>query len=109
MANKFKPRFVEFKGQHPYFKNGKSYTYKEYSDWTLQNCVDGGIKRATIKGRLYGESFCQPKHLVPKREFFTSDTNNKGYTKERREAVRLQPRLETSLERLSMKWLKVKL
>ena len=25
--------------------------------------------RATIKGRLYGEAFCEPKHLAPKRQF----------------------------------------
>jgi hypothetical protein len=110
MANKFKPKLVVFKGEHDYFMDGQSYTFKQYSDWTLENCVDGGVMRATIKSRLYGQPYCLPKHLAPKREFiFASEVAKEGYTKERREAVRLQPRNETKSERLSQKWLRSKL
>lgn len=110
MPSKNKPRYVEFKGEHPYFVSGECYTHKEYSDWTQQNHEDGGVMRATIKGRLYGEAFCEPKHLTPKRQFiFDPDTSRKGYTKERRERVKRQPRLESKSERLSQSWLGVKL
>ena len=110
MASKFKPKLVVFKGDHEYFMDGQSYSFKQYSDWTLENCIDGGVMRATMKSRLYGQAYCLPKHLAPKREFaFNSDISKKGYTKERREAVRLQPRNETACERLSQKWLKLKL
>ena len=110
MANKFKPKYVEFKGDHPYFVSGQSYTYREYSDWTQENCLDGGVINSTIKGRLYGEQYCTPKHLAGKREFvFASPTATKGFNAERRAQIQNQSRLENPSERLSGKWLKVKL
>ena len=53
MPFKNKPRYVEFKGEHPYFKSGQSYTFAEYSDWTIKNCIDGGVMRATIRQALW--------------------------------------------------------
>ena len=107
MPAKNKPRYVEFKGSHPYFVDGESYTFREYSDWTRQHDEDGGVLTATVKGRLYGEAFCTPEHLCPKRQFTFAE--GKGYSRERREQVARQPRLESRLERLSQKWLAVKL
>ena len=42
MPSKNKPRYVEFKGEHPYFVSGECYTHKEYSDWTQQNMKMAG-------------------------------------------------------------------
>ena len=96
MPAKNKPRYVEFKGQHPHFKAGQSYTFAEYSDWTLDNNVDGGVLRATIKGRLYGEAFCTPRHLVGKRQFsFGNEKSKLGFSREARERVKNTPRLES--------------
>ncbi len=100
-----KPRQVEFRGAHPFFQNGKSYTYKQYSDWTIANCMDGGVLRATIKGRLYGEPFCTVRHLSPKRQF-TFEADKVNTPKARRWRISNQPMLESKIERLSMEWLK---
>jgi len=110
MPFKNKPRYVEFKGEHPYFKSGQSYTFAEYSDWTIKNCIDGGVMRATIKGRLYGEDVCTPAHLAGKRQFvFGNDNKKLGYSKEAREKVKNASRLQNSSERMMAKWLRVKL
>ena len=68
MPSKNKPRYVEFKGEHPYFVSGECYTHKEYSDWTQQNHEDGGKKKynelepmesffSKIETHLYQQAF----------------------------------------------------
>jgi hypothetical protein len=112
MPAKNKPTLRVFNGEHPYFIDGEAYTVKEYSNWTLRYCPNGGVIASTLKGRLEGIDYCEPKHLLSVAEYYNKIKevqNRKGYTKESREKVRNQPRLETASERLSQKWRRVKL
>ena len=51
MAAKNKPTKRVFKGKHPYFIDGETYTVREYSNWTLQYCPKGGVISSTSKGQ----------------------------------------------------------
>jgi len=112
MASKYHPVLVPFKGKHPYFKDGKAYSYREYSNWTFQNDERNGIVPSTMKGRLRGQAFCEPRHLYPIADFAATSEKIKklrGYCKEARLRVLNSPRLEGKSEKMSDKWLRVKL
>lgn len=112
MAAKNKPTRRVFKGKHPYFMDGVAYTVREYSNWTLQYCLKGGVISSTLKGRLEGLDYCEPKHLLSVADYYEQSKEVKklrGYCKEAREKVLNQPRLESECERMSQKWLGVKL
>lgn len=84
MASKFKPKLKEFKGNHPYFIDGESYSVRELSNWTLQYCPKGGVIADTLKGRLYGKDYCEPKHLLSVAEYYEQSEdikNGKGIVK----------------------------
>jgi hypothetical protein len=100
-------RYVEFKGEHPMFEDGKCYSYAEYSKGTG---VDGGrpVSRDTIKSRLQHEQFCTPDHLKSYRGFKFKEGHNYN-SKEHREHRLRASRLESKNERLMAKWLKVAL
>jgi len=105
MRSKNAKRLVEFKGEHPILQNGKCYTIAEY----VKVCNDSNeseIKYSTLKGRLYGAQYCEPKHLTGT---FAFQKNNLGYDRAARERVRTASRLGNSSERLMAKWLRVKL
>ena len=112
MAAKNKPTLRVFKGKHPYFIDGETYTIREYSNWTLQYCPKGGVIPSTLKGRLEGMDYCEPKHLLSVAEYHKQSKKVRklgGFCKEARLKVLNQPRLETECERISQKWLGVKL
>lgn len=113
MANKYRPNLIPFKGEHPYFQDGEVYTYRQYSAYTYTNCLDGrGVGASTMKGRLQGEQFCTPRHLLSIADFIATSEKvkkYKGFCKESRMRVLNQPRLETKSEQMMGKWLKVKL
>ena len=120
-------RYVEFRGDHPYFEDGKEYNYVQFAKGAtkfnqenIQSIADDCniniedvkpiVKPATIKGRLYGSPFCTPEHLRPVRMCGELPSfNGGGFTKERRERIQFQPRLENKKERLSADWLRRKL
>ena len=113
-------RKVEFNGDHEYFIDGTSYTYAQYSDWTIKNCKYGGVARGTMKGRLYAESFCLIHHLAPSgrmaRKHWLVDMIRENkiaeevianmVEKSSLKRVKLASRLGTKAERLSQEWLK---
>lgn len=108
MASKNKPKLKEFKGNHPYFEDGGSYSVRELSNWTLQFCPKGGVIPDTLKGRLYGKRYCEPKHLLSIEEYYAQSEEVKklkGYCKEARLRVLNRPRLEDNAQKLSQKWL----
>lgn len=112
MPAKNKPTLRVFKGKHPYFIDGETYTVREYSNWTLRYCPKGGVIASTLKGRLEGKDYCEAKHLLSVSDYYDQSKEVKklkGYCKESREKVLNQPRLETAIEKLSQKWLGVKL
>ena len=111
MASKYHPALIPFKGDHPYFKDGESYSYRQYSDWTFENDERNGIVPSTMKGRLRHEKFCEARHLYPIADFAATSEKVKllkGYCKETRLKVLNRPRLETKSEQIMGKWLKVK-
>ena len=101
------PRYVMFKGDHPYFEDGERYTYSQYSRWTEDNCEDGGVKLSTMKGRLSKLHHCEKHHLLsPKKFMLRNDRviNAKGFHHAARRNVLTQSRL-TAEEAFSQKWL----
>ena len=109
MGAKNDPRMVEFKGRHPFFLEGTLYSYNQYADYTQENCPIGGVIRSTMKGRLYGKKYCEPKHLKHVNEYTGSPLKGSGWCKEAREKALQASRFENDTEALSMKWLKIKL
>jgi hypothetical protein len=108
VASKYHPTKRVFKGKHPYFIDGESYSVRELSNWTLQYCPKGGVIAETLKGRLYGKDYCEPKHLLSVAEYYEQSEDIKkwkGYCKEARLRVLNRPRLEDNAQKLSQKWL----
>ena len=106
------PNWLVFKGDHPYFEDGVPYTYRMYSDWSLKNQLDGGVKISTIKGRLSAAHFCQPDHLLaPKtlKDKVEKNTELRGFCKEARDARLISSRFDSPKEAFSQKWLSRKL
>ena len=104
------PRYVMFKGDHPYFEDGERYTYSQYSNYTEQHCEDGGVKLSTIKGRLAKSHHCMNHHLLsPKKFMLRQDrvVNGKGFHHAARKKVLTQSRLSAE-EAFSQKWLSKK-
>ena len=113
-------REIEFKGDHEYFIDGQSYTYSQYSEWTIKNCKYGGVARTTMKGRLYAEAFCFVQHLAPSdrmaRKHWLVDMRRenkiaeevilKMEEKSSLKRVKLASRLGTKAERISQEWIK---
>jgi hypothetical protein len=54
-----------FVGQHEYFEDGKSYTYRQYTDWTANHSANGPVGYDTIKGRLHSRPYCTSEELLP--------------------------------------------
>lgn len=54
-----------FVGEHEYFQDGKSYTYRQYTDWTATQSANGPVKYDTIKGRLNNRPYCTAEELLP--------------------------------------------
>ena len=54
-----------FVGEHEYFEGGKSYTYREYTDWTTNHSPHGAVPYETIKGRLGSRPYCTADELLP--------------------------------------------
>lgn len=109
MPAKNDPRLVEFKGKHPFFLEGKFYSYNDYADYTQKHCESGGVIRSTMKGRLRNTQYCEPKHLKHVDVYTGANRKGQGWCKESREKALTASRLETHQEVLSMKWLKRKL
>tara|TARA_A200000159_G_C7169195_1_gene274670 strand:+ start:328 stop:696 length:369 start_codon:yes stop_codon:yes gene_type:complete len=111
MSNK-PSKFTTFKGEHPYFKDGVAYCHMDYSKWTFDNDPQKGVIKSTISGRLKGEKYCEPRHLLPVVDFAAQSEAAKkmrGFCKEARLRVLNTPRLETRVEEISMHWLSTKL
>jgi hypothetical protein len=111
MSNK-PSKFTTFKGEHPYFKDGVAYCHMDYSKWTFDNDPQKGVIKSTISGRLKGEKYCEPRHLLPVVDFAAQSEAAKkmrGFCKEARLRVLNTPRLETRVEEISMQWLSTKL
>ena len=102
-------RWVEFKGKHPYFVEGKSYTITEYADWTNKHGGHGYIPRASIKGRLTGRVFCEPHCLLPTDGYVEENRRQAEKLGVKESVARRFLRLESKAERLSDKYLRVKL
>jgi len=109
MGAKNDPTMVEWKGEHPFFVTGVYYDYNDYSGYTQKYCPLGGVKAATIKGRLTNLKYCEPKHLKHVSEYGVSPRKGMGWSTEDRENALLTSRFDSDAERLSMKWLKTKL
>jgi len=101
-----KARFIEFRGDHPYFVEGVSYSIAEYSAYTKRHCLDGGVKEPTIKGRLGRIKYCEPQHLLHADEYTSNRKSSRPPRKGEREKALATPRCESMAEALSMKWLK---
>lgn len=111
MSNK-PSKFTTFKGEHPYFEDGVAYCHMDYSKWTFDNDPQKGVIKSTISGRLKGEKYCEPRHLLPVVDFAAQSEAAKkmrGFCKEARLRVLNAPRLETRVEEISMQWLSTKL
>ncbi len=105
MRNSNLKRMIEFRGDHPKFVSGECYSIADYVN-AVNEDSEQIIKYSTLKGRLYGEPYCTPRHL---KSVFEIAKSRRGYSFETRERVKMASRLENKSERMMAEWLKVKL
>lgn len=106
MAASNDPAYRVFKGEgHPRFKYGESYTIAMYSDWTIENCQKGGVKRSTMKGRLLKAPHCLPEHLLHLSDYIARPNKPERKKPRIRTLEPSESALTNCRDNLSQRWL----